>query len=322
LSDIILNSTFAAKEIERERGVIVEEINMYHDNPLMHIESLLEQTIYQGNPLAWDVSGPSKVIKKISRDELLRFKKSFYLPENLVIAVAGRVNGKIKKLIETKFIHRFEKRKSAEVRSFPTFKTKQDAPRVCLQFRKTKQVQLAIGFPAVGYDHPSAYALHLLSIILGGNMSSRLFTAIREKRGLCYFIRCFPNFYHDTGDLIIQSGLDVKRIEEALSVIQQELKMIKKDGVSLKELRDAKEFLRGKITLNLEDSSNLAEYYAKQELLQNKMLTPEEKMKKYETVTRRQIEKVANEILIQTRLNLAAIGPFKSKKFFYQKICL
>ncbi|MBI5077545.1 insulinase family protein [Candidatus Falkowbacteria bacterium] len=322
LSDILLNSTFLPKEINRERGVIVEEINMYHDNPIMHIESLLEEAIYQGSSLAREVCGPRKVIKSISREKILDFKNKYYAADNLVIAIAGKIDKKTKSILEKKFINKIKPKENFSKRIFTALGSKQDAPRIKLHFRKTRQAQIALGFPAYGYNDPRAYGLHLLSIVLGGNMSSRLFTAVREKSGLCYFIRCFPNFYEDCGDIIIQSGLDVSRIEEAMDIISRELKRIKTAGVTAKELRNAKEFLRGKIILNLEDSSNSAEYYAKQELLQNKILTPEEKMKKYQAVTRKQLRNIAAEIFTIDKFNLATIGPFKSKKYFSQKIKL
>lgn len=322
LSDILLNSTFLPKEIGRERGVIVEEINMYHDNPIMHIESLLEETVYQGNSLGREVCGPREVIKSISRNKILDFKKRYYAADNLVIAVAGKVDNKTKDILEKKFINKISLNKNFSKEPFIAFKSKQTVSRIKLHYRKTRQAQIAFGFPAYGYNDSRAYGLHLLSIVLGGNMSSRLFTAVREKNGLCYFIRCFPNFYEECGDIIIQSGLDVARIDEALKIISQELARIKKQGVTPKELKNAKEFLRGKIILNLEDSSNLAEYYAKQELLQNQILTPEGKMKKYQAVTRRQLQSIAAEIFIENKYNLAAIGPFKSKKYFYQRINL
>lgn len=319
LSDMLLNSKFDAKEIDRERGVIVEEINMYHDNPIMCIESLFEESLFKGNPLGADVAGPAAVIRQVSRKQILTYRDNFYRPDNLVIAVAGKIDDALRALVEKKFIAKTS-RPTAALPRFVSYATDQVAPRVKLRFKDTKQVQLALGFPAFGYHDKRAYALHLLTIILGGNMSSRLFVSVREKRGLCYFVRCSPNFYQDTGNVMIQSGLDKSRLDEALAVIQAELVKVKKQGVTAKELRDAKEFLRGKIVLALEDSSNLAEYFAKQELLLGKILTPAQKMKKYAAVTLGEIQAVATEIFQQSKANLALIGPFKNEKEFMRKI--
>lgn len=321
LSDMLLNSKFDIKEINRERGVVIEEINMYHDNPLMYIESLFEEAVFQGNPLEWDISGPSEVIKQITRAQLLEYRNRFYRADNVVIAVAGKINKEVKQMIQKKFVEKLDG-VEAVLPSFEKFPQTQEDPRVKIQYKETKQVQLALGFPCFGYDDPRTYALHLLSIILGGNMSSRLFISVRERRGLAYFVRCYPNFYQDCGNLLIQSGLDIARLDEALAVIQSELRKIKKDGVTIKELNDAKEFLRGKIVLNLEDSSNLTEYYAKQWLLQDQLLSPDEKLKKYGEVTPQKIKEVAQELFQKKSCNLALIGPFKDKEKFYDKIDL
>ncbi|MBT5338430.1 insulinase family protein [Candidatus Falkowbacteria bacterium] len=322
LSDMLLNSKFEPVEINRERGVIVEEINMYHDNPLMSIEGVLESMVFKGNTLGWEIAGPASVIKKVSRKQLLDYKNKYYRPDNLVIAVAGRANSKIQKVLEEKFIKKSKKGKLEELIKFKPFTVKQKQPQVKVQFRDTKQVQLALGFPAYGYNSPKTYAMHLLSIILGGNMSSRLFISVRERRGLCYFVRCYPSYYQDTGNMYIQSGLDVSRLDEAIQVILGELRKIKNKGVTAKELSDAKEFLRGKIVLTLEDSSSMAEYYAKQEILTGKTMSPEVKLKKYQAVTEKEVQNLAKELFVKEKLNLALIGPFKSDKKFYKQIKL
>jgi predicted Zn-dependent peptidase len=321
LSDMLLNSKFDAKEINRERGVIIEEINMYHDNPLMLIESLFEEILYEGNTLSWEIAGPEDVIKKITRTQLLNYKTAYYRADNVVIAVAGKIDGKVRQLIAKKFANKLADKKT-KIKPFYTFVDTQKEPRLKLHFRDTKQVQLAIGFPAFGYEDPRIYALHLLSIILGGNMSSRLFISVRERRGLAYFIRCYPNYYTDTGNIFIQSGLDPSRIDEALAVIFSELKKVKTKGITAKELEDSKEFLRGKMVLSLEDSSTFAEYFAKQLLLTGKVLTPEQKMKKYDEVTIADIKKLAQTIFQKQKLNLAIIGPFKDEKRFLQDVNL
>ena len=322
LSDMLLNSKFDSAEINRERGVIVEEINMYHDNPLMSIESLLEEEVFKGNSLGWDIAGPSSVIKKVTRKQLLDFRNQYYRADNVVIAVAGRFTEQTKKLLETKFVNKISVRSKSDQDDYRGFVSIQKSLRINLKFRQTRQVQLAIGFPSFGYNDKRTYAMHLLSIILGGNMSSRLFIQVRERRGLCYFVRAYPNFYQDTGNFVVQSGLDASRLEEAITVILSELKKIKQKGVTAKELRDAKEFIQGKIVLGLEDSSSLAEYYAKQELLTGKTMSPEQKMKLYQAVKPADILAVAKEIFVAEKFNMALIGPFKNKKKFEKLIKL
>jgi len=322
LSDMILNSKFDPKEIDRERGVVIEEIKMYEDNPAMYIETLLEQLIHEGNALERDISGPINVIQKISRKQLIDFKDKHYCLDNLVIAVAGKIDGQVNELIEKYFIKNSHHCGKNHGGKFIKFKTKQRTARVKINYKETKQAQLALGFPCCGYNDSDAYGLHLLSIILGGNMSSRLFISVREKNGLAYFIRCYPNFYQDCGNFMIQSGLDTGRTEEALKIILNELKSVKKKGVTVKELHDAKEFLRGKIVLNIEDSSNLAEYFAKQEILLNEIMTPEQKMERYDAVNVQDIKRIANKVFQKSKFNLAIIGPFKSEAKFIKSIKL
>ncbi len=319
LSDMLLNSKFDQKEMNRERGVIIEEINMYHDNPIMYIENVCEDSIYSGSSLGWDIAGPVAVIKKVPREKLLQYKNQYYQPDNMVIAVAGKIDDKIKGLIEKKFVHYFKQTKKPE--QYVPFKFTQKEPRIKIKFRETKQVQLGLGFGAYGYGDSRTYAMHLLTIILGGNMSSRLFISVRERRGLAYFVRCYPNFYQDVGNVFIQSGLDISRLDNAIKVIMEELRKIKK-GVTSKELKDAKEFIRGKMVLNLEDSSHVAEYFAKQELLMGEILTPDQKMKKYDAVTATEIRDAARDIFRKELLNLALIGPFKNPKKFEKLLAL
>jgi predicted Zn-dependent peptidase len=320
LSDMLLNSKFDAAEINRERGVIIEEINMYHENPMMYVESLMEEEMYKGSSLGWQISGPSSAIRNVTRKQLLDFKDAYYQPDNMVVVVAGKITGQVKALVEQKMIKKMKQ--TAEVKPYKPFVVKQKEPQIKLDYRNTRQVQLALGFTAMGYNDPRAYALHLMTIILGGNMSSRLFVSIRERRGLAYYVRCFPNFYQDIGNLYIQSGLDASRLDMALEVILKEMKRIKRTGVTAKELKDAKEFIRGKMVLSLEDSSNIAEFYAKQELLLGKTMSPKQKMNKYDAVTLTDIKKLASEILVKERFSMALIGPFKDKKRFFKKINL
>ncbi|MBT4722392.1 insulinase family protein [Candidatus Falkowbacteria bacterium] len=315
LSDMLLNSKFDNAEINRERGVILEEINMYHDNPMMHIETTFEESVYSGSSLGWDVAGPGSVIKKITRKQLVDYKNDYYRADNVVIIAAGKVDQKVEKLIKEKFVNKLENKKDESL-IYSSFKIKQKKPTVKIQYKDTKQVQLMLGYPSFGNQDDRKYALNLLSIILGGNMSSRLFVSVRERKGLCYFVRCYPNYYQDIGNIVVQSGLDKTRIDQAIQVILQEIKKVKTHGVTAKELKNAKEFLRGKTILSLENSSSLAEYYAKQELLVGKILTPEQRTTQFDKVTLSDIKEVANDIFKDELINLALIGPFKSKDRF------
>jgi len=315
LSDMLLNSKFDSEEIEREKRVIIEEINMYEDNPMMYVEDLLEQTIYGDQPMGWSIAGWRKTVSALTRAEIIKYFKHHYHPKNAVVILAGQVDQKAVSLLAKKF-----KLIKAKKTKFAAVKLKQKIQQIKVLAKTTEQLQVALGFSAYAYNNPKLYALNILAVILGGNMSSRLFLSVRERQGLCYFIRASLNIYQDTGSLVIQAGLDKSRIKQALTLILSELVKIKA-GVTLEELKRAKEFLRGKVALDLEDSSALAQFFGNQELLQGKIKTPAEKMAKLDLVTLKQVKAVAQEILVKNKLNLAVIGP-NLKKQELEKIIL
>jgi len=314
LSDMLMNSIFKNEEIIREKNVIIEEINMYEDNPLMFIEELFEKTLFGAHPLGRLISGEKENIKGLSRNKILDYLKKFYLPHGMLISVAGNFDvKKITKLVEKYFNLEPKKRRLPD---FKEIRIEQNKPKLSVKFKETEQVQLCLGFSAYSYFHKNVYAQLILAVILGGNMSSRLFINIRERRGLAYFVKSGINIYQDTGAFVVQAGLDKKRIEEAIVAIWEELKKIKKEGVSGPELKKGKDFLEGKMVLELEDSENIAAFLAKQELLVNKIETPQEKIKKINKVSKQDIQRVAKNIIQHKKLTLALIGPFKEKKRF------
>jgi len=314
LSDILFNSKFDPTEIEKERNVIIEEINMYEDNPMMFMEDLFEQTVYGDNPLGWRISGPKQVIQKINRPKIVDYYQHYYRPDNILVTVAGKIDKTIINFIK-KYFGKVQTK--AAINSFKRIKIKQVKPQVKLKFKQTEQVQLALGFPAYSYFDKKIYPLYLLGVILGGGMSSRLFISIREQKSLCYFIRSGVNIYQDTGNFIIQAGLDKKRIKEAIKEILKELRKVTKEGVTLKELRKAKDFLKGKLILDLEASDHVASWLARQELLRNKVLTPAEQIKRLEKVTSGEVKKISSEIIKSQKINLALIGPYKQAAEFH-----
>jgi len=314
LSDMLTGSVIDKTELEKERGVIVEEINMYEDNPLMYVESLFEELVFGNVPLGRQIAGPRSVIKSVSREKMLKYIHEHYHPANMVVVVSGKVDdAKVKKLTQKYFGKDGKKR----FKKFVPFKDYQKKPQVIVKYRETEQVQMCLGFPGLSHFDKDLAPLQLLSLILGGNMSSRLFVNIREKHGLCYYIKAGIELYHDAGTLFVQAGLDKSRIEQAIELILLELSAIKQEGVTEKELQDAKDFLKGKVAISLEDSETMADWYGKQELFNKKLITPEDKLKNYiNKVTQDDVQKVAKRIIQTKRLNLALIGPFKEKKKF------
>ncbi len=316
LSDMFFNSLFESSEFERERRVILEEIRMREDNPMMHIEDFFEETLYGRHPLGWPISGDEKTIKKIKRSAVISFKDKFYQPKNILLTIAGDVKENQKELVFKYF--GLPKRGTKKRNPFYRFRHILSGPRLSLLSKETKQVQIAIGVPAYSYSHPDYDALILLSIILGGSMSSRLFNEVRVKRGLAYFINTELGPYQDIGSFIIRAGLDKERIFEALEVIIEELGKIKKTGVTDEELSRAKDYFEGKLLLSLEDSAEVAVWYGKIKLFLDRLISPEEKIKKIKQIKKQDLQRVANKILKRKTINLAIIGPFRDRQPFLQ----
>lgn len=308
LSDMLFNSKFDSKEFKREKGVIVEEIRMYFDNPMFHIEDMIENLVFKGNTLSRNIAGNAKSVLKMSRKAMLDFKNKYYQPKNTVVVAAGDIKKDALKLIKNYF---GAPGKRQFIKGFEKFSQIQKTNRFDFLRKKTEQVQLAIGFPAYCYLDKKLPALNLLSIILGGTMSSRLFTEVRERRGLAYFVKTEIQPYEDTGIFTIRAGLDPKRLNEAVQVISKEIYKIKKEGVTEEELRRAKKTIQGRMALALEDSSALASFYGKQEILEGKIKTPEDKLEEVKKVTVKDVERVAREIFDRSKLSLAIISPKK-----------
>lgn len=226
VSDMLFNPLFEEKEINRERGVIIEEIKMYEDNPLMYIGDVLERAMFQEHPLGNRISGPQSNLRTINRKEILDYYKKYYFTSNLIIGLAGNFTEAEGKILAEK---NFGQHKLNPVKDdFKKFSDQQNKLQINIETRDSQQVQLALGFMAYKRTDPKIYPLSLLAVILGGSMSSRLFTAIREKRGLAYFVRASTTLYEDVGALDIQAGLDQNRLVAALKVLKDEL--IKKIG--------------------------------------------------------------------------------------------
>lgn len=319
LSDMVLHSTFTQESLDKERGVIIEEINMYSDNPIMQVENLFEESLFgTDHPLGWLISGPKSVIASISRDSVLGYLRQFYHPKHFVVSVSGHCTKADATALARKYFVADAPAPKTPERS--AFTVSQTAPRVKVSFKETEQVQLCLGYPAIGYGHADQYALTLLSIILGGNMSSRLFINVREQHGLAYFIKASATAYHGTGAFVVQAGLDKSRLGQAITLIIQELTNVSDHGVTEKELTAAKDFIEGKIILALEDSEHVADWYGKQELLEPEVLTPEERLTKLREVRREDVQRVAQQLFVRSKLNLALIGPYKEPEQFLKML--
>lgn len=308
LADMLWHSRCEGAEMEREKKVIVEEINMYQDNPLMHIGDLLEEGVFTGSTLGKLISGTKESVVALSRLQLISFWQSYYHPKNMLLIAAGKLTPKLQPLLNKTF---GVKRPFGTFGKFSSFVPKPKQPKIVLHYKETEQVQLALGFPSYGWKHKNLLALELLSIVLGGNMSSRLFVRLREQEGLCYSIRTGVECYQGTGLFAVQAGLDQKRLPLAISLIREELEKISAKGLGADELNRAKEYIKGRFILALEDSASQAEWVGKQWFLEDSRETPHHYLSRLQTVDVRFVQKTARELISFKKATLALIGPFK-----------
>ncbi len=308
LNDMIFHSTFNAEEMEREKNVIVEEIKMYEENPIMHIEDLLEEAMFDGHILGKNIAGTAASVQGMKRDDVIAYHAAHYRPENMVIVVSGKLPSNILEQLENTF---GTVPSSGVARSpFSVIGNQANTGRIRYQHKDLEQIQLSLGFPTVGRGHADEAPLKLLSAILGGTMSSRLFVEVREKRGLCYTVRTGVDAYQDIGMFTVRAGLDAKRLPEAIRVICEELRKVSADGVTAEELAMVKDNVRGGLSLSLEDSSDRAEFYGRQALFLDVIKEPAERLKVFDAVTLEDIARVAKQYLHIDDMSLAAIGPF------------
>ncbi len=316
VSDIYLNSTFPETEMEKEKGVIIEEINMYEDMPNKHVQDLMMELLYGDQPAGWNVAGTKENILKMKRDDFIKYKMEHYLPEATVIVAAGAVTEReVMKEVNKIFgsVLRGDKQGKQKV------KEKQAKPEILLKFKKTDQTHFVLGIRTYDFFDKKNPALTVLGGILGGGMSSRLFQKLREEMGVGYYVRAYNDASTDHGFFQISAGVDNKRINEVLEAIMEECRKIKNKKVSEAELNKVKECLIGNMKLTLESSDDIANFYGGQELMKHELKSAEDKANELRKVTARQIQTLARSIFKDKKLNLALIGPFKDKAKF-QKI--
>jgi predicted Zn-dependent peptidase len=313
LSDIVLNSKLESEEIEKERGAIIEEINMYEDTPMIKISEVFESLLYSPTSLSWYISGQKENIKNIKRDDFLAYKKRLYYAGNMVVVKAGKVEEKEALALTKEY---FGHLKAQDKEEFHPSSYTQKEPKVRLRQKKTNQSHFCLGVRGYAHSHPDRYALVILAKILGGSMSSRIWDQLRGKRGLAYYTQTTEDNYLDTGYLVSQAGVDINKIDEVIKIILEQYWLITKEKVGLKELNKAKECEKGKFILSMEDSQNVAEFYALQALLDEKIMDTQEVIETIDKVTPEDIQRVAKDIFSPEKLNLAIIGPYNDEERF------
>lgn len=316
MSDMILHPFLLPEEIEREKGVIAQEINMYEDNPQRKVGEVFESLLYQGNPLGFDITGAKETVKTFNKRTFTDYMGNLYHPKNAVLVVAGDLRHRRDYLhiVEEKFLDW----KDGEKSTFKKVKEKQKKPEVLLKYKRTEQAHFCLGFRAFSLFDSRQYPLSVLAALLGGGMSSRLFIEIRERRGLCYYISTGKELYQDAGNLVTQAGVTTQsdQVKQTIELILKEHQKIRRGEVKKEELTRVKELLKGRLILSLEDSLNVAFFHGIKFILENAIKTPNEVIAEIEKVTIDDIVRVSSDIFTPEKLNLAIIGPFKKKEEF------
>ncbi len=313
VSDVYLNSTFPEAEIEKEKGVIVEEINMYEDMPQRHVQDVFMELLYGNQPAGWNIAGTRENVRAMTRKDFVEYKKAHYVPKATTVIVAGKVSEKdVTKEVDRVFGKIKGTAKAAKIKT----KDSQSKPAVLISHKQSDQTHLVLGVRSFDtYDKRNS-ALMMLGTILGGGMSSRLFIKLREELGVAYYVRAGNDTYSDHGAFQISAGVSNARAQEVIGEILKECARFKSEVVEKAELDKAKEYLIGNMKLELESSDAWASYFGGQEVMHKKIKSPEEIEAKIRKVTARDIQKVAQEIFVTENLNLALIGPFETKAEF------
>lgn len=310
LTDMLLNSLFDPQELERERSVIIEEINMTKDVPAHQVHLLTDEILWPDHPLGRDIAGSKETMTEISREMLLDYMESMYLPENTVVAIAGDIpheeaveavsqvtSGWIGKKVKPGYIPY----------------SVQPNPRLLVEKRDTEQAHLCLALPGLPILHPERFVLDILNIILGEGMSSRLFTEIRDRLGLAYSIHSFIDHLQDTGAMTIAAGVEPRNLIVAVEAIVRELSLMR-EAIPEEEVIKAKEFAKGRLLLRMEDTRSVAGWTGGQEILTGNILTLEEVVSKIDSVTGSQLQETACKLIFEEDLRLAVVGPVEDEK--------
>ncbi len=316
ISDMLINPTFITEEINKERGVILEEMNMYKDTPMYQIGWDFEKLMFGNQPMGWDQIGTVELINSVTQEQFFSYHDELYSADNTVISVSGNItHEEILELVDKYFQFKIKDKK----RTWAEFEGYNKDEKVIMQEKKTEQAHLTIGFPGYHSNHPDYFAQKLLSVVLGGNMSSRMFLNVREAQGLCYYISSTVDDYTDCGHFSTNAGVDVNRIDQAVkSIIAEYAKLKENPMVEEAELKKSKSYLYGKLVINLEDSQEVAHLLGKQVILGEEVNTLETLHEKINAVTLEDISRVATDIFDEEKLKLAYIGPARTKESFLE----
>jgi len=315
LVDMLRNSKFDSEELEREKGVIIEEMNMYFDTPRDYVSSLYEELVFGSNPLGWETLGTRETVNAATRETFTDYLGHWYTPPRIVVGVAGKVGDnllpKLEELLGDMSGDGKDRPAPAEVERTPE-------PLIRVLRKDSDQANVCVGVPSYPLDHPDRYALQLLATVLGTGMSSRLFLEVRERRGLAYYVFAYNSSYTDAGTLFAQGGVDLKRAEEAVKVIADEFRKLADEQVGEEELEKARALAKGRFVLQTESPNGLLLFGLRREVLEGAAIEPEELLAGLDAVTAEDIQRVAQDVIGGSGLRMALIGPFDEPEKFEQ----
>jgi predicted Zn-dependent peptidase len=314
LTDMLRHSKFETDEIEREKGVIVEEMNMYFDTPRDYISGVYDDLLYGDQPLGWEIIGRKETVRGATRETFFDYLGRWYKPSRMVVGIAGRLDADLRAQIERLLgdLDAGDSGGPAPLRPLPNG----SGPHVKVHTKQSDQAHLVLGVPSRPLDDPDRFNLQILATVLGGGMSSRLFTEVRERRGLAYYVYSVNHSYTDAGSLHAQAGVDINRIDEAVTTIVDELKRIVDEPVPADEVEKAKNFAKGRFVLQLENPQGLILFGLRREVLEGAVVEPDEVLAAIDAVTPEDVQRVAQEVLGANALRLALIGPFDDAERF------
>jgi predicted Zn-dependent peptidase len=312
LVDMLRNSKFDAEDIDREKGVIIEEMNMYYDTPRDFIGGVYDELLFDDHPLGWDVLGRKETVQSATRDTFLDYLGHWYKPERIVVGIGGAVGAG---LMETlgELLGDLD---PAPTGAADPARAAADGERVKVHSKQADQAHLCIGTRAYPLVHPDRYVVEVLRVVLGGGMSSRLWTEVRERRGLAYYCYAMNQAYTDTGTLVAQAGVDIKRIDDAVQTMAGELLKIAAEAVPPEELAKAKAYAKGRFVLQLETPQGTNMFGLRREVLEGGAAEPSEVVAGIDAVTVEDVQRVAQDIVGEDSLRLAVIGPFDDAERF------
>ncbi|MCX6702323.1 MAG: pitrilysin family protein [Candidatus Wolfebacteria bacterium] len=319
ISDMYLNPVFDPKEIDKERGVIIEEINMYEDLPMRQVGDEFMALLYGDQPAGRNLAGTKENVRKISRDDFIDYRAKHYLAKSTIVVIAGNFDeAEAVESVKKSFGNISTSQKEGKVKTIES----QSRPEVAIKHKDTDQTHIVLGVRTFDIFDKRRYALDVLSDILGGGASSRLFQKIREEMGAAYYVSASSDLFTDHGFLSVSAGIDNKRIEEIVLAILGEFKKVAEEPIKEEEIEKAKEYSVGHLMLGLETSDALASYYGGQEVVAGEIKDPLELAEKIRAVTLEELSLLAREIMDDAKLNLAIIGPFKDKERFEKILTL